>query len=313
VSAAALNGAIAPTEVESFRALLPVGYAAGVDAYRAAVAELSPADLTSHYTRGLAFFQEELIPALKARLRALSAGAFALDDYVGFAAGSDCDFITHLVEAIAAADSVRVYPGDWYGFKVGCTQQERIAFEAGAEDAALACLCIPSVRNGHLTEEMVAFLDGAQACLLNLNLYPTLVADERRAVAEALAPVLPKSVLSISFSRGFGLTASQLGVALVHREHPFVRRFAAQWNWHTYFFNAIAGRAFLRMDLDRLATVDDARRRWVTTWLNEHGLPTSMSGSYYVRAFRPEGALAPHLAPLVRDGVVRLCFKPPQE
>jgi hypothetical protein len=293
--------------------LLPVGYAAGVDAYRAAVAELSPSDLTDHYTRGLAFFHEQLIPSVKARLRALSGGVLDLSEYVGFGAGSDCDFITHLVEAIAATDPVRLYPGDWYGFKVGCTQQDRIQFDADARDAALACLCIPSVRNGHLTEDMVTFLESAPACLLNFNLYPTLPAEERRTVAEALGTLLPRLVLSISFSRGFGLTASQLGVALVHRDHPFVERFRTQWSWHTYFFNAIAARAFSRMDLDRLGPVDDARRRWVTAWLAARGLPQLTTGSYYVRAFRPEGPPAPHLAPLLRDGVVRLCFKPPHE
>jgi hypothetical protein len=52
---------------------------------------------------------------------------------------------------------------------------------------------------------------------------------------------------------------------------------------------------------------------WVAEWLTARGLPALTSGSYYVRAFRPEGTLAPHLAPLMRDEVVRLCFKPPQE
>jgi hypothetical protein len=275
---------------------------------------LSPRDLTRHYTDGLAFFHDALVPAVKARLRALSGGAFDLDDFVAFAAGSDCDFITHLVEAIAASrGAVRIFPGDWHGFRVGCTQVETIAFDADARGAALACLCIPSVRNGHVTEEMLAYLDGADACLLNLNLYPTLVAEERRAVAAALAPVLRKSVLSISFSRGFGLTASQLGVALVHRAHPFVARFAQPWGWHTYFFNAIAARAFMALDLDRLAAVDDARRVWVARWLAAHELPASASGSYYVRAFRCDGALPAHLQPLARANVVRLCFKPPQD
>jgi hypothetical protein len=284
-----------------------------VDAYRKAVADLRPADLSQHYTTGLFFFHDQLVPSVKARLRALSGGVLDLDAYVGFAAGSDCDFMTHLVEAIAAEDAVRIYPGDWFGFKVGCTQGARIAFHDGAGDAALACLCIPSVRNGHVTGEMVRFLESAPACLLNFNLYPTLAAGERRDVAEALAPVLPRSVLSISFSRGFGLTASQLGVALVHREHPFVKRFATPWAWHTYFFNAIAARAFLSIDFDRLAVVDEERRRWVEASLAARRLPVLPSGSYYVRSFRCVGAPAPHLAPLVRDGVVRLCFKPPQE
>jgi hypothetical protein len=293
--------------------LLPVGHAAGVDAYRAAVAKLSAADLTQHYTRGLASFHDEIVPAVKSRLQALSGGVLDLRDYVGFAAGSDCDFMSHLVEAMAAREPVRIFPGDWYGFKVGCTQGERIEFGADSANAGLACLCIPSVRNGHVTAEMLPYLDAAPACLLNVNLYPTLAPAERRDVAEALSPILPKSVISISFSRGFGLTASQLGVALVHRDHPFVKRFATQWSWHTYFFNALAARAFLNLDLDRVAAVDDARRLWVTADLRSRGLPVVESGSYYVRAFRYEGELGEHLLPLARDGVVRLCFKPPQE
>jgi hypothetical protein len=36
------------------------------------------------------------------------------------------------------------------------------------------------------------------------------------------------------------------------------------------------------------------------------------TGSYYVKAFRPEGVLPGALRPLARDGLVRLCFKPPQ-
>src|SRR5262245_50744388 len=81
-------------------------------------------------------------------------------------------------------------------------------------------VCVPSVRNGHLTAGMLEFLEQAGMCLLNINLYPTLAAEERRAVSEALAPLLSRSLLSISFSRGFALTASQLGVVLVHRDHP---------------------------------------------------------------------------------------------
>ena len=252
------------------------------------------------------------MPSVKARLRALSGGALDLDDFVGFAAGSDCDFITHVVEAVAATGAVRIFPGDWYGFKVGCTQVERIEFGFPDERTQLACICVPSVRNGHVTDEMIAFLERAPACLLNFNLFPTLLAAERKTVAEALAGVLAKSVLSISFSRGFGLTASQLGVALVHRNHPFVKRFATAWSWHTYFFNALAARAFLAIDLDRVAAVDEARRRWVTASLSARGLPVVATGSYYVRSFRCEGPPASHIAPLVRDGVVRLCFKPPQ-
>ena len=157
---------------------------------------------------------------MKRALRDLSGGAWDLSDFDAFAAGSDVDFMSHLVEAVAAREDVCLYPGDWFGFRVGSTHQERIRWTADSRDR-LACLCVPSVRNGHLTSEMLGFLEDASACLLNLNLFPTLEAGERRAVADSLAPVLGKSVLSISFSRGFGLTASQLGVALVPRDHPY--------------------------------------------------------------------------------------------
>ena len=167
--------------------------------------------------------------------------------------------------------------------------------------------------DGHVTEEMAAFLAGGDAALLNLNLFPTLHATERRDVAVRLAPVLPRSLLSISFSRGFGLTASQLGVLLAPADHPLARRFETQWNWFTYFYNAIAARAFLALDLAGGAAVDDARRAWVRRWLVARDLPALDTGSDYVRSFRAEGTVAEHLAPLVRDGVDRLCFKPPAD
>jgi hypothetical protein len=75
-----------------------------------------------------------------------------------------------------------------------------------------------------------------------------------------LRDVLPKSVLSISFSRGFGLTASQLGVALVPRDHPF-----------------------LAIEPVQLETVDRVRRESVRAWLGDRGLPVSSTGSYYRR------------------------------
>jgi len=301
---------VLPAGVEHYRALLPVGSAAGLSAYQQAVAGLTVRDLSEHYTAGLRWFHDEFAPYLRRVLCELSGGVWELDDFVAYAAGSDVDFMTHLVEAVAARAPVCLYPGDWFGFRVGVTQQHNIRW---TEDSAgiLACLCVPSVRNGHLTADMVRFLAGAPACLLNLNLYPTLPAAERQDVAQALAPVLERAVLSISFSRGFGLTASQLGVALVHRDHPYRQRFAEAWNWLTYFHNALAARAFLHLDIAQLQAVDEQRRRWVHDWLTAHGLPAVPSGSYYVKAFRPEGAIPAALTPLVRDGIARLCFKPP--
>jgi hypothetical protein len=303
--------AIRPEEVEAFRPLLPVGYAAGADAYRAAVAGLTTHDLSAHYTAGLDWFHGDFVPFLKGVLAGLSGGVWDLADFDAFAAGSDVDFMTHLVEAVAAREEVCLHPGDWFGFRVGCTHAERIRWDA-ASRGRLACLCIPSVRNGHLTEEMACFLEDAGACLLNLNLFPTLEPAERRAVAQRLAPLLSRSVLSISFSRGFGLTASQLGVALVHRDHPYRKRYATAWNWFTYFYNALAARAFQALDLARIETVDGERRAWVSAWLRERGLPVIESGSYYVKSFQIREEVPRLLRPLAREGVVRLCFKPPR-
>lgn len=306
--------AIAPEAVETFRPLLPVGYRAGVRAYQTSTAELTAHDMTTHYTDGLDWFQTEFVPRLKQRLTELSGGIWDFSEYRAIAAGSDVDLMTHLVEAVAMSEPVWLYPGDWYGFLSGATQRDRIEWTTAPAKTrdGLACLCVPSVRNGHLTAEMADFLNAAPACLLNLNLYPTLTPAERQAIAGQLAPLLPKSVLSISFSRGFGLTASQLGVALVHPDHPYGRRFDQQWNWLTYFYNALAARAFLAIDLDETQRVDQHRREWVHAWLADHNLPVVSSGSYYVKSFRTETPLPPEWQPLVRGEVVRLCFKPPQ-
>lgn len=291
---------------------MPVGYGSVARAYAEAAAELTARDLTEHYTTGLDFFHGEFVPELKSCLSWLTGGAWSpadLEDFVAFAAGSDVDFMSHLIEAVAAREPVLLFPGDWYGFSAGCSHPDNIVRQFDAT-SRLACLCVPSVRNGHLTDEMVSFLDSAAACLLNLNLYPTLASEERVAVAGRLRPVLEKSVLSISFSRGFGMTASQLGVFLVHREHPFVRRFREQWTWFTYFFNALAVQTFLRLDLASLQRVDEARRNQVAVWLDARGLPCVSTGSYYVKSFRLDEAVPERLQPLTRDGLVRLCFKP---
>lgn len=204
---------------------------------------------------------------------------------------------------------MRLYPSDWYGFLVCSTHDDAITFDA-TSPGDLACLCVPSVRNGNLTDDMLAFLARSPVQLLNINLFPTLAPAERHTVATALQPLLPASLLSVSFSRGFGLTASQLGVVLAPPDHPWIARYERQWTWFSYFYNALAARAFLAIDLDEMATVDDARRAWTSQWLAERELPDIASGSYYVRSFRPHGTVAEHLAPLVRDGVLRCCLKP---
>ncbi len=222
--------------------------------------------------------------------------------------------MTHIVEAIGREEPVWLYPGDWHGFQCGVMHRANIRWTAEPRNShhGLACLCVPSVRNGHLIQEMVEFLEAAPARLLNLNLYPTLIASERQTAAQELFPLLEKSVLSISFSRGFGLTASQLGVALVHRDHPYCRKFEEQWNWLTYFHNALAARAFLEMDLNETKAVDEERRQWVNAWLSDHDLPVVSTGSYYVKSFRPDEPLPKTWQPLMRGDILRLCFKPPQ-
>ena len=84
-----------------------------------------------------------------------------------------------------------------------------------------------------------------------------------------------------------------------------------QVRWFTYFFNALAARAFLRLDRAALAAVDVHRRQWVSDWLAARGLPVVPSGSYYVKAFQVEGPIPSALTSLARDGLLRLCFKPP--
>ena len=298
-------------DIEQLRPLLPVGYDAVANAYNAVAGEITAADLTNHYTAGLDYFHDEFTPLLKRRVEELTGGCWRLDDFVAYAAGSDVDLMTHLVEAVAAREPVRLFPGDWYGFLVGCTQQHNIAWHTQA-NGGLACLCVPSVRNGHLTSDMVEFVNSADAALLNLNLFPTLTPEERHSVAIQLQPALPKAILSISFSRGFGMTASQLGVFLIHRDHPYRRRYERQWNWFTYFYNTIAARVFAAIDLHELAAVDNLRRAWAFQWLTDRDLPVTPSGSYYVKTFGIQGRIPERLAPLERDGRIRLCLKPPQ-
>lgn len=306
-----LLAALEHEDIERFRPLLPVGYREVAAAYARAAATISADDLSDHYTRGLEFFHESFAPALKRRLEQLTGGAWQFDDFTAFAGAGDVDLMTHLIEAVAAGEPVHVFPGDWFGFVVGSTHQHNIRWDARG-DASLACVCVPSVRNGHFTEEMAAFVERAPASLLNLNLFPTLPDEERTAIAERLWPMLPRAVLSISFSRGFGMTASQLGVLLVHRDHPFRRRFSQQLEWFTYFHNALAARTFLEIDLESLTAVDAARRTWVHRWLEDHALPVVATGSYYVKSFQADAPIPPRLEPLVRDGLLRLCFKPPQ-
>lgn len=272
---------------------------------------MSAADLTGHYQEGMHEFRQVVVPRIKRVLEELSGGAWDFSGYVAYAAGSDVDFMAHVIEAVTHDGLASIYPGDWFGFRVGASRPDRVRFINNAE-GSLACLCVPSVRNGHLTQQMLDFLETGESCLLNINLYPTLSATERHQVAKSLAPLLRKSLISISFSRGFALTASQLGVVLVHEDHPLRRKFETQWNWFSYFYNAIAARAFMKIDLAEIRTVDERRTLWVLEQLAAWDMPVVDTGTYYVKSFHVEGRLPSQYSCLQRDGLLRLCFKPPQ-
>lgn len=306
----ALAEALKNDDIEQLRPLMPIGYETGAAAYRKVAGELTVGDLSNHYRDGLEFFHKDFVPHLKARLSELSGGVWSFDDFDAFAAGSDVDLMTHIVDGVGSDQKVALFPGGWYGFLVGTSQRKLIEWSVEST-GSLACLCVPSVRNGHLTTEMAEFLGNAESCLLNINLYPTLSKSERVLVAKRIQPYLEKSILSVSFSRGFGLTASQLGVILVPKRHPLRQRFDQQWNWFTYFYNAIAAKAFMNIDLEEMQGVDEKRRVWVRNWLNERGLPALDSGTYYVKCFRFEGRVPEFLKPLQRGDVLRLCLKPP--
>ncbi|MBO0755743.1 MAG: hypothetical protein J2P54_07770 [Bradyrhizobiaceae bacterium] len=46
-------------------------------------------------------------------------------------------------------------------------------------------------------------------------------------------------------------------------------------------------------------------------WLIAKGLPVVETGSYYMKSFRVSGPAPAPVGTLQRDGLVRLCFKPP--
>lgn len=248
---------------------------------------------------------------MKSVLHELSGNTWDLSRHVVFAAGSDVDLMTHVIDAAAATAPVHAFPGDWWGFKKGMLRAN-VRFDEGKAD--LGCVCLPSVRNGHVTSEMIEFLERCTSSLWNLNLWPTLTDVDRHNAARDLEPLLPRALLSVSFSRGFGMTASQLGVLLVPEGHPLLQHREAL-EWFSYFHNAIAARAFCNIDVDALRAVDVARRAFVTDWLRSHQLPAIETGTYYVKSFRPAGDVDERLRPLLRDDggdpIVRLCFKPP--
>jgi hypothetical protein len=304
-----LLDALSGDEIDRYRALLPVGYAHVAGAYRRAAESIDAAKLTGHYTEGLEYFHYQFVPYLKRVLETLSGGAWDLSDFVGFAAGSDVDLISHIVNSIALESTVALYPGDWFGFLMGSPAPERLVWTTESS-GRFACICVPSVRNGHCTEDMVQFLEKSRGCLLNINLFPTMCATERNLIAKRLTSVLDRSMLVVSFSRGFGLTISQLGVLLVHRESKFLEGLKRQLDWFTYFYNRFAALAFQLVDTEALQKVDDQRRLWVSDWLGAHRLPVVESGTYYVKSFAVDADI-PELRPLTRHGIVRLCFKPP--
>ena len=116
-------------------------------------------DLADHYTHGLTFFHEQFVPLSEGRAReSLSGGAWDLNDFVGYAAGSDVDFMTHLVEAVAASERVRLFPGDWFGFRVGCTKRPTSHWDAAGRGNWPACVYRPSAMATAREGQWSAFL-----------------------------------------------------------------------------------------------------------------------------------------------------------
>jgi hypothetical protein len=67
----------------------------------------------------------------------------------------------------------------------------------------------------------------------------------------------------------------------------------------------------MELDIASLVRTDMARRAWILDWLAAGGLPVVATGSYYVKSFRLAAPAPAALGVLQRDGLVRLCFKPP--
>jgi hypothetical protein len=306
VPAELVREAVPVDDIEHYRALVPQGFRHAADAYRRACEDLTAADLSTHYTSGQEWLHDTFVPYVKEALHRLSGGVWDFRDYTAVAAGSDVDLMTHIINA--SEDPVVIYPGDWGGFHVGPSRETRFQRES---PGALACVCVPSVRNGRFTEDMADFCRESRYPLLNLNLYPTLTPAERSETARLLKPCLDRALVSISFSRGFSLAASQIGLMLVHRDHPLLAKNRKAWEWFSYFYNAVGAHAFMALDLDAVERVHEVRRAEVAEWHRRTGMPYQASGSYYVKSFEVDGELPEVYKPLmIHDGLLRLCFKP---
>jgi hypothetical protein len=122
---------------------------------------------------------------------------------------------------------------------------------------------------------------------------------------------MDRALVSISFSRGFSLAGSQIGLMLVHRDHPLLKKNRKAWEWFSYFYNAVAARAFMALDLEVVERVHEVRRAEVARWHERTGMPYQTAGSYYVKSFEVQGELPEVYKPLtIHDGLLRLCFKP---
>ena len=203
-------------------------------------AELTARDLAEHYTSGLAFFHERFVPHLKEcarrakrrrlgpyRLRRLRRGFgrrfHDASGRGGRRARPRLPVPRRLVWLPSRSDSDGEPRLGRFGPR-----------GAGMPVRAVGAKWTPDPGNARLPARRSA-----------LPAEPESLSDHagRRAARSCggASPLLERAVLSISFSRGFGLTASQLGVFLLHRDHPYRMRFETQWAWFTYFFNALGG------------------------------------------------------------------------
>ncbi len=298
VSPGQLLNALADEAVERFRALLPVGYAAAADAYRTAVEGLTAESLSTHYTDGLTFFHETFVPALAGRITDLTGGVWDLSGHVAYAAGSDVDFMTHLVEAVAARGPP---PSSWAtGSASGSARRTRTR-STGMPPAEVPWPASASPRQRTAPDRGDDHISSRRG---RLSPQPEPVSNPGPSGTSADGPrllgLLNRSVLSISFSRGFRPYRLATRCALRTSRPSFAAGSPLNGTGSPIFHNALAARAFLAARPPRLESVDRLRRAHVADRLETRGLPSVATGAttsgpsaLKARSARPDPPLGP--------------------
>ena len=218
--------------------------------------------------------------------------------------------MTHLVEAVAAHGGSACSLATGSAFGRGYADGEP---ELGRLGPWRAGMPVRAVRAKRTPDGRDAGLPGwCSAMPLELEPLPDdrlRRAAHRRGVAASLAG--PIGLVDQLQPRVRPRRRRSFGVFLVHRDHPYRVRFETQWAWFTYFFNALVARASCCSTCPHSRRSTPRGGSGFLDWLENRGLPTIATGSYYVKSFRPIGEVPAILAPLQRGDLLRLCFKPP--